>query len=126
VVAAPEALLVEPRVAQTLRGAPLKPTGHGAAHDPINLIPRQSRKILGLHLAAHRLKDADRVDLEQLGEAAALLSPNDAHLLDPTLRTVHSRHLSRNERLPLHRVQMPPTPGTTVVARRLAPALRTA
>lgn len=56
--------------------------------------------------------------IKEFAEAAGVLGPGRADLLDPATQAVHLWHVSLDERLPLHRAEMAATAGPGIVTGR--------
>ena len=98
--------------------------GHRPAPNARHLVPTQSQ-LASHHLHACLLEPLDDLSLHQSREARFLVGPWHPQLTNPVLRAPHTRNLGMHPRLVLHRVEMPPTPPTSVVPRRRSAALGT-
>ena len=119
-----EALLIESDVAQPFQRAPIKTTRHGALHDAVDLVPGERGQPLGLDFAAYRLQDLNGKGLKEFGKAGGVRRPRRPAPASPARGAVDARDVSRDERLPRHRVEMPPAPGPTAMARNALSAAR--
>lgn len=121
VVTPAEVLLVDPHVRDVVEVTPRQAAFDRLGHDRLRRVPVEPQESAGLLDAGRRLQDVDRKRLEQQREAAVRLGPGNGGVQHPALRTVRAGHAGDEDRLELHRVQMPPLPFGSMILERPAP-----
>ena len=122
VLALQEALLVHADEGYLLRVAPREASFHGGGHDLVRLEPAQAQQIPGVLDAPRGLENPYRERLEEKREARSLLRPGKLDDLDLVVCALHARRLRVDQRLELHRVEMPPCPLGLLVVKRHQPS----
>lgn len=117
-----EALLVDADMAQR----PFLPSGqaplHRATHDGVRLPPGDSEQAHGRRQALRRENDVNREALEEEREPRAAAGPRHVHGLGPVFAARRPGRPAGDDRLELHRVQVPPRTLLAVVLDGAGPA----
>ena len=109
-LAVQEALLVHPDERDLVRPAPRKPALHGGLHDVVRLPPAEAQELLRVPDRLRGLQDVDGERLEHQREARVLRRPRQLDDLHAVPGAAHARRPGVDQRLELHRVQVPPRP----------------
>ena len=119
-----EALLVHPHAAEILERAALKAPCHSSLHDPVGGRPTDPQQLASLRGAPGVLKQVDGVFIEGKAEARHRIRRGYPYGLWTVFRAVRPGNAGAQDRLQLHRVEMPPLARhATVVDRAGLPAL---
>ncbi len=114
-MAAPEALLVNPRVFDNRVFSPEQAPLHGRLHDLVNRLPVQAHNFRHLgDIAASLQPDDDRL-CQQFGDALVTVSPRRRDLLNAPVPMLQTRDICMDERFKLAGVQVPPSPLRSLV-----------
>ena len=122
VLALQKALLVHADEGYLLGVAPCEAALHGCGHDLMRLEPAQAKQFPRVLDAPRGLEDAYRERLEEKREARAFLGPWKLDDLDLVVGASDARRPGVDQRLELHRVEMPPCPLGLLVVKRHQPA----
>jgi hypothetical protein len=114
-MAAPKALLVNPRVFDDRVFSPEQAPLHGRLHDLVKRLPVQAHDFRHLGDIAESLQPDDDRLCQQFGDALVTVRPRHRDLLDTPVPMLHARDICLDDRFKLAGIQVQPSPLRSLV-----------